>query len=120
MRLLMDVHGLSWDKAWKITTQCMAYTNHTLLPEALERWSVALFSRLLPRLTEIIFEINRRFLQEVEAKWPGDEQKRRDMSLIEEGHNPHIRMAYLAIVGSYSVNGVAQLHTELLKAGLFF
>lgn len=119
MRLLMDVHGMSWEHAWKITTHCMAYTNHTLLPEALERWSVALFSRLLPRLTEIIFEINRRFLMEVEAKWPGDEQKRKEMSLIEEGHNPHIRMAYLAIVGSFSVNGVAQLHTELLKAGLF-
>ncbi|MCR9296113.1 MAG: glycogen/starch/alpha-glucan phosphorylase [bacterium] len=119
MRLLMDVHGMSWEQAWKITTHCMAYTNHTLLPEALERWSVALFSRLLPRLTEIIFEINRRFLMEVEAKWPGDEQKRKEMSLIEEGHNPHIRMAYLAIVGSFSVNGVAQLHTELLKAGLF-
>ncbi|GIW98099.1 MAG: alpha-1,4 glucan phosphorylase [Pirellulaceae bacterium] len=119
MRLLMDEHHLSWEEAWEITTHSMAYTNHTLLPEALERWSVALFSRLLPRLTEIIYEINRRFLKEVEAKWPGDDQKKREMSLIEEGDHPHFRMSYLAIVGSFSVNGVAQLHTELLKQGLF-
>lgn len=119
MRLLMDEHGMSWDEAWAITTRCMAYTNHTLLPEALERWSVSLFSRLLPRLTEIIFEINRRFLLQIETEWPGDAEKRRQMSIIEEGDHPHIRMAYLAIVGSFSVNGVAQLHTELLKAGLF-
>jgi starch phosphorylase len=97
----------------------MAYTNHTLLPEALERWSVRLFSRLLPRLAEIIFEINRRFLQEVEARWPGNTQIRDAMAIVEGGDNPHFRMAYLAIVGSFSVNGVAQLHTELLKSGLF-
>ncbi len=119
MRVLMDEHGLSWDVAWGVTTRCMAYTNHTLLPEALERWSVALFSRLLPRLTEIIFEINRRFLKLVEAKWPGYEDMRRRLSIVEEGDNPHFRMAYLAIVGSFSVNGVAQLHTDLLKSGLF-
>ncbi len=119
MRLLMDEHGLSWDQAWQVTTRCMAYTNHTLLPEALERWSVSLFSRLLPRLTEIIYEINRRFLLQIEEQWPGDEEKRQQMSIIEEGDHPHIRMAYLAIVGSFSVNGVAQLHTELLKSGLF-
>ncbi len=119
MRLLMDDHGLSWDDAWATTTRCMAYTNHTLLPEALERWSVSLFSRLLPRLTEIIFEINRRFLKEVDAKWPGDESYRSKLSIIEEGDTPHIRMAYLAIVGSFSVNGVAALHTQLLKSGLF-
>lgn len=119
MRLLMDEHGLSWDIAWKIVTRSMAYTNHTLLPEALERWSVSLFSRLLPRLTEIIYEINRRFLNEVDAKWPGDIQLHRDLSIIEEGEQPHIRMAYLAIVGSFSVNGVAALHTKLLKSGLF-
>jgi glycogen phosphorylase len=118
MRLLMDEHGLSWDKAWEITSSCMAYTNHTLLPEALERWSVSLFGRLLPRLTEIIFEINRRFLKEVEKFWPGDESMRRTLSIIDEG-DQHIRMAYLSIVGSFSVNGVAQLHTELLKSGLF-
>ncbi|MEM8736817.1 MAG: glycogen/starch/alpha-glucan family phosphorylase, partial [Planctomycetota bacterium] len=119
MRILMDEYGQSWDEAWAVTTRCMAYTNHTLLPEALERWSVSLFGRLLPRLTEIIFEINRRFLKEVEAEWPGDAEKRQQLSIIEEGHDPHIRMAYLAIVGSFSVNGVAQLHTELLKSGLF-
>ncbi len=119
MRILMDEHGQEWEDAWNITTRCMAYTNHTLLPEALERWSVSLFSRLLPRLMDIIYEINRRFLQEIERQWPGDTEMRRKMSLIEEGDQPHIRMAYLAIVGSFSVNGVAALHTELLKNGLF-
>ena len=119
MRLLMDEHGLTWEDAWKITTECMAYTNHTLLPEALERWSVSLYSRLLPRLLEIIYEINQRFLAEVAKKWPGDEEKQRRMSLIEKRTQPHVRMAYLAIVGSFSVNGVARLHTELLKNGLF-
>ena len=119
MRLLMDEHDLPWDDAWSITTECMAYTNHTLLPEALERWSVNLFSRLLPRLLDIIYEINEKFLKVVDQKWPGDNEMRRKMSLIEEGDNPHVRMAYLAIVGSFSVNGVAGLHTELLKAGLF-
>ncbi|WP_238381327.1 glycogen/starch/alpha-glucan phosphorylase [Mariniblastus fucicola] len=119
MRLLMDEHGQSWDQAWEITTQCMAYTNHTLLPEALERWSVRLYGNLLPRLLEIIYEINRRFLQMVAEKFPGDKDLLHRVSLIEEGHDPHIRMAYLSIVGSYSVNGVAQLHTDLLKAGLF-
>ena len=115
----MDQYNLDWEAAWEITTSCMAYTNHTLLPEALERWSVNLFGRLLPRLTEIIFEINRRFLIEVEKQWPGDAEKKRQLSIVEDGHDPHIRMAYLAIVGSFSVNGVAQLHTELLKSGLF-
>lgn len=119
MRLLMDEHGLEWDQAWKITTECMAYTNHTLLPEALERWSVGLFHHLLPRLMEIIYEINDRFLAEVSKKCPGDNELRKRVSLIEEGEHPHIRMAYLSIVGSFSVNGVAQLHTELLKSGLF-
>ncbi|TWT97391.1 glycogen/starch/alpha-glucan phosphorylase [Neorhodopirellula pilleata] len=119
MRLLMDEHGLEWDEAWEVTTRCMAYTNHTLLPEALERWSVGLFSRLLPRLLDIIYEINARFLKVVDQQWPGDIEMRREMSLIEEGDNPHIRMAYLAIVGSFSVNGVAGLHTQLLESGLF-
>ncbi|MCM2372464.1 glycogen/starch/alpha-glucan phosphorylase [Aporhodopirellula aestuarii] len=119
MRLLMDEHGMDWDAAWKVTTRCMAYTNHTLLPEALERWSVGLFSRLLPRLLEIIYEINARFLKLVDQQWPGNIEMRREMSLIEEGDNPHIRMAYLAIVGSFSVNGVAGLHTQLLESGLF-
>ncbi|QUI61081.1 glycogen/starch/alpha-glucan family phosphorylase [Pseudoalteromonas sp. A22] len=119
MRILLDDYELEWDAAWKITTSTMAYTNHTLLPEALERWSVSLFERLLPRLLEIIYEINARFLSEVAMKWPGDIEKQRALSLIEESSHPQIRMAYLAIVGSYSVNGVAALHTELLKAGLF-
>ena len=121
MRLLIDEHHLEWDDAWDITTRCMAYTNHTLLPEALERWSVDLFRRLLPRILEIIYEINRRFLDEVAENWPTDldlDLKRR-LSLIEEGDRPHVRMAYLSIVGSFSVNGVAHLHTELLKKGLF-
>ncbi len=119
MRLLLDEYDLSWEEAWKVTTDCMAYTNHTLLPEALERWSVSLFGRLLPRLMEIIYEINKRFLAEVEQRWPGDAEMKRRMSIIEEGHQAQIRMAYLSIVGSFSVNGVAHLHTELLKAGLF-
>ncbi|MDZ4848441.1 MAG: glycogen/starch/alpha-glucan phosphorylase [Pirellulaceae bacterium] len=119
MRLLMDEHGLSWDDAWEITTKCMAYTNHTLLPEALERWPVGLFRHLLPRVMEIVYEINERFMAEVEKAFPGDLELRRRVSLIEEGYDPHIRMAFLSIVGSFSVNGVAHLHTELLKAGLF-
>ena len=119
MRILVDEYELDWQEAWSITTKTMAYTNHTLLPEALEKWSVSLFARLLPRILEIIYEINARFLAEVALAWPGDVEKQRALSLIEEGPEPQIRMAYLAIVGSYSVNGVAALHTELLKAGLF-
>ena len=119
MRLLVDEHYLEWDEAWAITCSCMAYTNHTLLPEALERWSLALFQQLLPRLLEIIYEINARFLAEVAQRWPGDNDRLRRMSIIEEGPFPQVRMAYLAIVGSFSVNGVAELHTHLLKEGLF-
>ena len=119
MRLLIDKHGLEWEQAWAITRKTMAYTNHTLLPEALERWSVNLFKQLLPRLMEIIFEINARFLAEVSAHWPGDKDRMSRMSLIEEGGVQHVRMAYLAIVGSYSVNGVAELHSKLLQQGLF-
>ncbi len=119
MRLLMDEHNLEWDAAWAITQNCMAYTNHTLLPEALERWSVKLFSRLLPRLLDIIYQINARFLALVEKKWPGDVNMMRKMSIIEEGDQPQVRMAYLAIIGSFSINGVAGLHTQLLKEGLF-
>ncbi len=119
MRILVDLEGLGWDEAWAITTQCMAYTNHTLLPEALERWSVALFQRLLPRLLEIIYEINARFLRVVSLKWPGDIERQRRMSIIEEGQTPQVRMAWLAIVGSFSVNGVAALHSQLLREGLF-
>jgi len=119
MRLLIDEHGLQWDEAWEITRNCMAYTNHTLLPEALERWSVPLFQQLLPRLLEIIYEINARFLAEVASHWPGDTDRLRRMSIIEEGPIQQVRMAYLAIVGSFSVNGVAALHTQLLVEGLF-
>ena len=119
MRLLMDDYMLGWDEAWKITNSTMAYTNHTLLPEALERWPVALLRELLPRLLDIIYEINARFLVQVAQHWPGDTARERRMSIIEEGEYPQVRMAYLAIVGSFSVNGVAALHTELLKEGLF-
>jgi starch phosphorylase len=119
MRLLMDEHDLEWSEAWRITTQTMAYTNHTLLPEALERWPVRMFRQLLPRLLEIIYEINARFLREVSLRWPGDTERQRRMSIIEESGDPQIRMAYLAIVGSFSVNGVAALHSQLLKDGLF-
>ncbi|MGZ8137524.1 MAG: glycogen/starch/alpha-glucan phosphorylase, partial [Methylococcaceae bacterium] len=119
MRLLLDNHGLSWDEAWTITSKTMAYTNHTLLPEALEKWPVQLMQSLLPRLMEIIFEINAHFLSEVAAHWPGDNERQRRMSIIEEDHEQHVRMAYLAIVGSFSVNGVAELHSRLLQQGLF-
>ena len=119
MRLLMDEHHLGWDAAWRIVTQCMAYTNHTLLPEALERWPVRLFQDLLPRHLDIIYEINARFMAEVARRWPGDTDRQRRMSLIEEGPEPMLRMAYLAIVGSFSVNGVAELHSRLLQQGLF-
>ncbi|MGH8548800.1 MAG: glycogen/starch/alpha-glucan phosphorylase [Methylococcales bacterium] len=119
MRLLMDAHGLGWDRAWEITRRTMAYTNHTLLPEALEKWPVRLFRQLLPRLLEIIFEINARFIAEVARRWPGDNDRLAAMSLIEEGAEPQIRMAYLAIVGSFSMNGVAELHSRLLQQGLF-
>ncbi len=119
MRILMDDHGLGWDAAWDIVRRTTAYTNHTLLPEALERWSVRLFGHLLPRLLEILYEINQRFLTEVARRWPGDTARLARMSLIEEGAEPQVRMAYVAIVGSYSVNGVAELHSELLKKGLF-
>ena len=119
MRLLMDQHGLGWDQAWNITSNTMAYTNHTLLPEALEKWPVWMFRQLLPRLLDIVFEINARFLSEVAQRWPGDNERQRRMSLIDEDGEPMIRMAYLAIVGSFSVNGVAELHSRLLRQGLF-
>ena len=118
MRLLMDEHGLGWDSAWAITANSMAYTNHTLLPEALERWPVALFRALLPRHLEIIFEINARFLRQVANRWPGDTSRQARMSIIEDGQTPMVRMAWLAIVGSFSVNGVAALHSRLLAEGL--
>jgi len=120
MRLLIDDYGHEWDAAWAITRGVCNYTNHTLLPEALEKWSVPLFEKVLPRHLEIIYEINARFLQdEVEAKWPGDDAKKSELSIIEEGHPKMVRMAYLSVVGSTKVNGVAALHTDLLKKNLF-
>jgi starch phosphorylase len=119
MRLLVDKHRLEWNAAWTIINKTMAYTNHTLLPEALEKWSVQLFQNQLPRLLEIIYEINARFLAEVALHWPGDTERQRRMSIIEEGSEPMVRMAHLAIVGSFSINGVAELHSRLLVEGLF-
>ncbi len=119
MRLLMDEYHQSWDVAWETVCQSMAYTNHTLLPEALEKWSVNLMGHLLPRVLDIIYEINSRFLQEVAHRWPGDTERQRRMSIIEEGDEPRVRMAYLAIAGSFSVNGVAALHSRLLIGGMF-
>lgn len=119
MRILMDDEGLGWEKAWDITVKTFAYTNHTLMPEALERWSVDLMGHVLPRHLEIIYEINQRFLDQVAKKYPQDYNKLRNMSIIEEGEPKMIRMAHLGIVGSHSVNGVAALHTELLKERIF-
>jgi starch phosphorylase len=116
MRLLMDVHGLEWDEAWQITLRSFSYTNHTLMPESLEKWSSALFARLLPRHLEIVHEINRRFIEDVRAKFPGDEMRVRRMSLIEEGVvESRVRMAHLATLGSHTINGVAEIHSNLLK-----
>jgi len=119
MRLLIDEHDLTWGQAWEITSSTVAYTNHTLLPEALEKWPVRIFGVLLPRLLEIIMEINARYLIQVSQKWPGDTERLRRMSIIEEGAESQIRMAYLAIVASFSVNGVAELHSRLLEQTLF-
>lgn len=115
MRLLVDEHHLDWNRAWQITQKTFGYTNHTLLPEALEKWSLSLFSRLLPRHLEIIYEINQRFLDQVRIKYPGDNQHLARFSLIEEGEERYVRMAHLACVGSHAINGVAALHTDLLK-----
>ena len=115
MRLLLDEQRLDWEKAWDITSRTCAYTNHTLLSEALEKWSVPMFESLLPRHLQIIYEINRRFLRDVSVRFLGDENKMRGMSIIEEDTEKRIRMAHLAIVGSHSVNGVAQIHSRLLK-----
>lgn len=115
MRLLVDEHDYEWDKAWSITQKTFAYTNHTLMPEALERWSVSLFAKLLPRHLEIIYQINYFFLKDVQTWFPDDPELMTRLSLIEEGHEKKVRMANLACVGSHSINGVAALHTELLK-----
>ena len=119
MRLLVDEEAVPWEKAWQICVGTFGYTNHTLMPEALESWPVELLGKVLPRHLEIIFEINRQFLEEVAARYPGRSDLLRDMSIIEEGPVKRVRMAYLAIVGSHSVNGVAELHTHLLKTRLF-
>ncbi len=118
-RILRDEYRMPWEQAWGIVTRTFAYTNHTLLPEALERWSTGLFHKVLPRHLQIIFEINKRHLDEVEKRWPGDAGKKQALSLIEEGPTQMVRMAHLAVVGSFSVNGVAELHTRLLKTNLF-
>ena len=112
MRILMDENGLEWDEAWDVTTKTVAYTNHTIMAEALEKWTIELFSRLLPRIYQIVEEINRRFVEEIKAKYPGDQEKVRKMAIIYDGQ---VKMANLAIVAGYSVNGVAKLHTEILK-----
>jgi starch phosphorylase len=119
MRILVDEQDMAWDTAWGITTRTLAYTNHTLLPEALEKWGVPLFERVLPRHLQIIFEINLKVLALCEAKWPGDDGKKRACSLIEENGQKMVRMAHLAVVGTHAVNGVAALHTALLRKNLF-
>ena len=125
MRLLLDEHGMLWDEAWAITRQAVSYTNHTLMPEALEKWPLVLFEALLPRHLEIIFEINHRFMEELKARFPGDEGLMSRVSLIEEdggfgsGGERRVRMAHLAIVASHRVNGVAALHSELMVQTIF-
>lgn len=119
MRLLIDVEGLKWAEAWDITTRTFAYTNHTVMPEALEKWGVSLMSSLVPRLMKIIFDINAQFLALVEKKWPGDVGKLTKLSIIEEEPERRVRMAHLAIVGSHKINGVAAMHSELLKSDVF-
>jgi starch phosphorylase len=114
MRILLDEAHLGWDTPWDLTVRTLAYTNHTLLPEAMEKWTVEAFERVLPRHLEIIYEINRRFLEDVRARYPGDQGRVQRMSLIDEGPTKYIRMAHLAIVGSHSTNGVAAIHSELL------
>ena len=112
MRLLIDEEGIGWDDAWEITTHCVAYTNHTIMSEALEKWPIEIFSRLLPRIYNIVEEINRRFCLDIERQFPGDDGKKARMAIVYDGQ---VRMAHLAIAASYSVNGVARLHTEILK-----
>ena len=119
MRLLIDRHHLDWELAWNVTSRCLAYTNHTILPEALERWPVWMLERLLPRHLQIIYEINERFLREVRARYPGDLARVQRLSLIEEGPERQVRMAHLAIVGAHRVNGVSELHSRLLREQLF-
>jgi starch phosphorylase len=119
MRLLVDLEALDWDTAWDITTQTFAYTNHTVMPEALERWPVHLLGRVLPRHLQIIYEINHRFLHQVRQRFPNDDERCRRMSIIEEGPEQRVRMAHLASVGGHAINGVAALHTDILKSEVF-
>jgi starch phosphorylase len=119
MRLLVDEHGLPWSDSWRITIAVFSYTNHTLLPEALETWPVAMFERLLPRHLQIIYLINRDFLQAVEARYPGDDDRRRRLSIIDDGGERRVRMSHLAVVGSHRVNGVAQLHSDIMRLQVF-
>ncbi len=119
MRLLVDLNHVSWDAAWDITRRTFAYTNHTLMPEALETWPVAVFERVLPRHLQIIYEINHRFMREVNHRFPGDVERMKRMSIVDEDHGRRLRMSHLAIVGGHHVNGVAMLHTELMKSTIF-
>ena len=119
MRILVDRAELDWDKAWGICTKVFAYTNHTLLPEALERWPARMLEKILPRHLEIIYEINHRFMKEVDKKWPGDNAVKARLSIIEEGNEKMVRMGHLSVIGSFAVNGVAELHSRLVKQNLF-
>lgn len=119
MRVLVDIEGLPWNKAWNITVKTCAYTNHTVLPEALERWPVDLLQNLLPRHLEIIYHINFLHLENIQKKWPGDLDRMRRMSLIEEEGGKRVNMAHLSIVGSHAVNGVARIHSEIIKQDLY-
>ena len=118
MRLLIDQYQVGWDKAWNITTSSVAYTNHTLLPEALEKWDLNLFSDLLPRHLEIIYEVNWRFLQQLRLRYPGDDKILQKLSIIDEEGSKSVRMAHLATIGAHHVNGVAALHSDLIKRQL--
>lgn len=119
MRLLVDVAHMAWEDAWAICTKVFAYTNHTLLPEALEKWPARMIEKILPRHLEIIYEINHRFMKEVEQKWPGDSKLKSKLSIIEEGHEKMVRMGNLSVIGSFAVNGVAEIHSKLVKENLF-
>ncbi len=119
MRILVDRAELDWDYAWEICTQVFAYTNHTLLPEALEKWPARMIEKILPRHLEIIYEINHRFMDEVEKKWPGNNAIKAKLSIIEEGNEKMVRMGHLSVIGSFAVNGVAEIHSKLVKANLF-
>ena len=115
MRLLIDDRHMDWDKAWDITSRSVAYTNHTLLPEALEKWDLNLFGNLLPRHLELIYEINRRFLQQLRLRYPGNDAIQRKLSIIDEDGSKAVRMAHLATIGAHHVNGVAALHSDLVR-----